>query len=434
MTWLASIGVGLCSGLIGFVAVLFAAAGAVELLRISQREGAAGFFAFGLALVAFFLCLVLGIVCARLMPQFWRALGTASAITGGVIVVGLALAWLASDPVPKIDGKRLELVIELRCPPGFVMPELADPGDAYATIIRLPGGSTSRWSRMELDHARTEENRLIVPTLLPLETSAPSKLLSIRLGKEREVLFSFDFGAKPAKKDMQWSRWIHAAYPMGTPQPAADATFHMRYRVQHEPPPPKVLTREEEEAQRLAAIRAEFGALTPEAPLAAWLEFTHYRNPEDVQKAAGAAIRKRPQLNEEMSAVLRGEDKKLVRLALWSFQFLPEPPAAVAPAVADVGDEIIGSLRAIAEGSATDEEKKRLVEDVSGRFSDWMEAVRALQEQANVSFVPQLQEIATLSRKSSDDYNIRMTVVRVASFYLNKWAGIEPLPGDPPPR
>ena len=48
--------------------------------------------------------------------------------------------------------------------------------------------------------------------------------------------------------------------------------------------------------------------------------------------------------------------------------------------------------------------------------------------------MPQLQEIATLARQCPDDYSIRMTVLRVASFYLDKWAGIAPLPDDPPPR
>ncbi len=148
MSWLASIGVGLVSGVIGFIITLFAAAWAVELLRITQREGAAGFFAFGLAIFAFFVGIVLGIVCARLLPPgdsspFWRAVGTASAVLGGVAVVALALAWLLSDPAPKIDGKPLELVIELRSPPGFVMPELADPQ------MRMPPSSGCRAATRE---------------------------------------------------------------------------------------------------------------------------------------------------------------------------------------------------------------------------------------------------------------------------------------------
>jgi hypothetical protein len=34
----------------------------------------------------------------------------------------------------------------------------------------------------------------------------------------------------------------------------------------------------------------------------------------------------------------------------------------------------------------------------------------------------------------SSRHVIRIDVVRVASFYLHKRAGIAPLPGDPPPR
>jgi hypothetical protein len=439
MSWLASIGVGLCSGLIGFVVALFAAAWAVEMLRVTQREGAAGFFAFAVAIFAFFGGVVLGIVCARLVPQgesasFWRALGTASAILFGTAVVGLALSWLLSDPAPKLDGARLELAIELRCPPGFVVPELADPNDAYATIIRLPGGGTRRWSRLELGQARTEEGRLILPTLLPLDTSVPKKLLSIRLGKEREALFAFDFGAKPREKDLQWSRWIEAAYPAGAPKPAPDATFQMRYRVQKEPPAPKVVTREEEEAQRLAGLRAEFAALSADAPISAWLNFTHYRYPEDVQKAAGAAIRKRPDFDREMSQAMRGEDPQLVNLALWSFQFFPVPAAALAPSVEAVGREIVASMRAFTQLPSDDPNRSAASEKISRRFSDLMVAVSALQGQSDFTFVPVLQEIAIEARKVPDDHQIRMTVLRVSSYYLNKWGGIAPLPGDPPPK
>jgi hypothetical protein len=441
MGWLASIGVGICSGLVGFVIALFAAAWAVELLRVSQREGAAGFFAFGIAIVVFFAGIVLGIVCARMVPQgaspsFWRALGTASAILSGTAAVGLALAWLLSDPIPKLDGARLELAIELRCPPGFVMPELADPSDAYATIIRLPGGTTKRWSRMELGQSRTEEGRLIVPTLLPLDTSVPRKLLSIRLGKEQEALFEFEFGAKPREKDLQWSRWIEAAYPVGKPKPAPDATFHMRYRVQKEPPAPKVITRAEEEEQRLAGLRAEFAALSPDAPISAWLNFTHYRYPEDVRKAAGAAIRKRPDFDREMSQALRGEDPELVNLALSSFQFFPAdaPAAGLTPSVEAVGQEIVASMHAFTQLLSDDPDRRATSEKISRRFSDWMVAASALQGQPDVTFVPVLQEIAIEARKVPDDYQIRMTVLRVSSYYLNKWGGIAPLPSDPPPK
>ena len=39
-----------------------------------------------------------------------------------------------------------------------------------------------------------------------------------------------------------------------------------------------------------------------------------------------------------------------------------------------------------------------------------------------------------LSRRHRQSYTLRIDVVRVASFYVHKSAGIEPLPSDPPPR
>ena len=89
-------------------------------------------------------------------------------------------------------------------------------------------------------------------------------------------------------------------------------------------------------------------------------------------------------------------------------------------AVAAFGDGIIVSLRALAESTPTD--RRAAVDATSLELSDWMVAVSALQEQSGVSFTPQLQEIATLARRCPDDYGIRMSVLRAASGYLQKWA------------
>jgi hypothetical protein len=91
-------------------------------------------------------------------------------------------------------------------------------------------------------------------------------------------------------------------------------------------------------------------------------------------------------------------------------------------------------MRAFTQLPSDDPNRSAASEKISRRFSDWMVAVSALQGQPGVTFVPVLQEIATEARKVPEDYGIRMTVLRVSSFYLNKWGGIAPLPGDPPPK
>jgi hypothetical protein len=157
-------------------------------------------------------------------------------------------------------------------------------------------------------------------------------------------------------------------------------------------------------------------------------------NPEDVQKAAGSAIQSRPDFTREMAQAIRGADADLARLALWSFQFYPVSPISVAPDVDFFGQQLVVSLNAFTQLPEDDPNRGTIASEISQRFSDWMVATRALQGQGNVSFVPVLQEIAILARKGAGDHNIRLTVLRVASFYLHKWGGIEPLPGDPPPR
>jgi hypothetical protein len=62
-----------------------------------------------------------------------------------------------------------------------------------------------------------------------------------------------------------------------------------------------------------------------------------------------------------------------------------------------------------------------------------MVAVRALQGQDGVDFTPELGAILELARVRQDSYVMRQDVVRVASYYMQQWAGLAPLPTDPKP-
>lgn len=434
MGWFASLGVGLLSGIVGFVVAFLAAMAAIEWYRIPQREGAAAFFGMGISLLVFFLCIALGIACARhsaasQSPSFLKAWGVASAIVVAVGLVALVLLWLFADLPPKWQGRRLELAIELRCPPGFTPPSLEHPSDAYATIVRLPSGNTSSWSRILFDEARTEDGNIVVPTMLELDTSAPRKVLSVRLGKAHEAVFPLEFGAKPTEKDAQWSRWIDATKPV-----ASGVAFQVRYRVQQEPLPAPTRTSEELEAEEQAKIEAEYRALSADAPLTAWFRFTRYGNTEERQKAAAVAMRARPNFQQDMIDVILGSDLEATTEALRAFPHFPEPLIELAGTVARVGDDIAAELRAMHELAPDDSARNEAASSISQKFSAWMEAVRSLQGRGNLSFIPQLQEIAHLSRKQPIGHVISIDVLRVASYYLHTWAGIAPLPEDPPPR
>jgi hypothetical protein len=99
-----------------------------------------------------------------------------------------------------------------------------------------------------------------------------------------------------------------------------------------------------------------------------------------------------------------------------------------------VGSQIAQALRDLEKESADNEGYNDRVASISTRFSAWMVATRALQKPDVADFVPPLQEIIEPARRLDTVHAIRMDVVRVASFYLNQWGGIAPLPTDPPPR
>jgi hypothetical protein len=438
MTWLASIGVGLLSGLVGCVVAFLLCLLAIEWYQIPQREGAAAFMAVAVALLVFILSLILGIICARHSaaapePSFLHAWGRACAFIAAPGLAALILMWLFADFPPKWDGRRLELVVELRTPPGFAMPPL-DPSDAYVAIIRMPSGESKGWSQLQLDRTRVDEGRLIVPAMVSLETSAHQKLLSARLGKGYEALFPLNFGSKPGEKEKAWSEWLQATDPADPARPAREIVFEMRYRVQQEPPPAPVPTREEVENEAQAKLDAEYRALTPSTPLSAWLRFTRYGIPEERQRAAAAAIRARPGFEQEMTEAILGSDLELTRETLRAFPYFGEPLLELAPLVRQKGDNIAVALRARSESAPDDPARSAAGADISLDFSAWMEAVRSLQGQAGTTFVPQLEQIAHLSRAKPIDHVIAIDVLRVASYYLHTWAGTQPLPEDPPPR
>jgi hypothetical protein len=64
----------------------------------------------------------------------------------------------------------------------------------------------------------------------------------------------------------------------------------------------------------------------------------------------------------------------------------------------------------------------------------WHITITSLREKSGGDFTPELKTILELSRVKKDSVRMQIDVCRVASYYLHVWAGVEPLPTDPPPR
>jgi hypothetical protein len=395
---------------------------------MSSREGAAGYWVVMMALLAALVVLIVGIAIARgwllANPNFWSALGATLGLTAGITLVITGLVWLSADLPPKIDGRRLQLVAEVRFPAGTSIDSLKS-ATPYVSIMRVDTQDSRGSGNLEFESSREVDGQVIVPTTMDLYTSAKRKMLHLGFPEGKNVLFPVGFGSKPEQKDSEWTEWIPAT---------SGEAYAIRYKVVLLAPPAPVLTQEERDAQADAKQEAEMRALAPDAPLAQWLVYTRYGVAQPRIDAAIAAIRARPNYVADMSREMLEGEHEASRDALRAIEHIQPPPAEFAASIAAVGAQIAQSLRDLEKESADSETYNDHVAAISTRFSAWMVATRALQESKVADFVPQLQEIIEPARRLDQAHAIRIDVVRVASFYLNKWAGIAPLPTDPPPR
>jgi hypothetical protein len=299
--------------------------------------------------------------------------------------------------------------------------------------MRLDSHDSGGSGSLDFKAAREVDGRLVVPVTVGLDTSARRKMLHFGFRDGQNIFFPTSLGSKPEQSDLEWTDWIPAAPDAGE-RPPVSAGYAVRYKIVVEPPPAPTPTPEQHDVGADAAQEAAMRALAPQAPLAQWLVFTRYGAPQPRIDAAIAAIRARPDYAAEMTNEMLVGEYEASRDVLRAIEHIRPPPAELAEGVAAVGEQIAQALRDLEKQSADSEGYNDRVASISTRFSAWMVATRALQKAKVADFVPQLQEIIDPARRLDQVHAIRMDVVRVASFYLNQWAGIAPLPTDPSPR
>lgn len=432
MRWFICFLVAALAGLVGLLSAGFVAAGYAQWYHVSTREGAAGFFVIEMAILGGLAAFVWGwVVALRASPsRFWRAFGGSAGLV--LIAAGLAALgfYLCADFPPKLEGAELRLEVEIRLPAGESRPT----GETEFTLGSVVNGvrRASRRGAWKLDQARQEDGRWIVPAEAFLFTSRGLRVITAEQGERMVAGFSVPLPARPGLAYQQWSDWLPRP-PAGNP-PWPDSKPSFRFRVQPIPPPPPPPTQAELEAREEAEAQAKFDALAPDAPIVEWIPYTEPGMNERRSELAMQRLTSRPGFVRELSVLTLDPVPQRAAQALHLIGRLPQPSGDLLATVSAAGQDILVRLR---EFNATSPEQDPSFEgaaDVGIRFSAWMAAVRALREKSGGDFIPELREILELSRVRTDSIVLRGDVRRVASYYLREWAGVEPLPGDPPPR
>jgi hypothetical protein len=433
MNWFLSIFIGILTATVGAIGAGFVANAAVDWYRITSREGASGYFVVFMGLVGMIGGLLIGIVAARLVaasgsPGFFKGLGCALGTAITLLAVIGGLAWLAADLPPKIDGKELELAVEVRCPTGFEMPrDVSSPYSWYVSLTAAHGSRSQGTGTLRLQEAIQVDGRWIIPATVFLHTSDLGKSLGIGLAGHPEQFFNLPLPAKPSRTDMSWSAWLDDPHFGDLSKPAPEIALATRFRVQFwtPPPPPPQPTQVEIEAQAEAADEMAFRALAPDAPIAEWLRFTHYSQPQSRRAAAAAVIAQRPDVVAEMSAHIRSTDHGAADIALRTVALLDQPPAGLGDAVNDVGRQIADAIRDVNATTVEHDPRYERAAAVEVRFAGWTEAARTLHDKAGVDLLPVMQEILALARVRSESIAMQ-DVVRVSSYYVEQWGGTSP--------
>lgn len=234
MRWLPSLGIGLLTGLLTAVAAAFAGDLATGWHRMSDREGGRGMFlAFVVIPGAFLAATVVGTWVARASASGALATtGRAVALSLGLVVASLGLAWLTADHPPTIDGQVLSLELEVRLPPGY---PVQDSLEANEFRVGLTSSSRDR-AYIDLDYAsvRREDGFLVVTGTRDLVTVG-LRDVSATWGKFEDhrspQYLPIPLAPRPSRKDMEWSKWFSLnRYMDQTDVPAAEQV-QVRYRV-----------------------------------------------------------------------------------------------------------------------------------------------------------------------------------------------------------
>ena len=231
-----------------FVALVTAFAGCIlasfvgdyltRLARVPEMEGQR-------AMTIVFLCAPLGILVGLvtgivssilvrrqgltgfLIAQGWSLL-TVSALAG--LLVGIP--YLLSDKPPRIDGKRLELVFELRAPATFKIPDQPDGYIIQASLYT--DGLQSRFAFIDWNSITKDAEHVTIFGTVPLLTHSKSRSLLIEIGNEPDASQFIELKnlpTAPRKENEAWSDWIFATQHDDLRPIPEPKRILLRYRV-----------------------------------------------------------------------------------------------------------------------------------------------------------------------------------------------------------
>jgi hypothetical protein len=240
MSWPLSLLVGLLNGVLGAALTTFAADLGTTWHRVSNMEGGRGMLiAFVYLPLGFIAGVFIGIRVARAreVTTFLAGLtrlGVAGGVTVGLVAAALGLAWLTADHPPTLGGKELDLVFEVRLPPGYPVRDSLRERDFRVGVV--VSSSDRAYANLAFDSVRVDGDAVIVPGSARLH-SRGYRTFSVGYdaepGSERVTqVLDLPLAPSPKRADSTWTDWRPLERWFGGGPVPDEVRAQVRYRIQ----------------------------------------------------------------------------------------------------------------------------------------------------------------------------------------------------------
>lgn len=230
MNWSHSLFVGLVTAVVGVLYGFLAGLALAEWLRVSTFEGEFGYFVVQSALFSLLLSFVWGVVLSRF---FAGSVGLLS-VTGwsvlsacGVVTLLAGLVWFVADREPLVDGRALDLEVELSVPAHLQRSPQEHRGPL---LVVLSSGGSTRTGSLHTGAERVEGNRWIIPGFVPFHSRADKHRIGVVLQSVPAQYFELPLPSVPQPMP-DWSDWLSNPTLHDGTAPRPEAAFFLRFRV-----------------------------------------------------------------------------------------------------------------------------------------------------------------------------------------------------------
>ncbi len=417
MGWLLSLGVSLFTGIVTLVASGFVADVATKWFNVNEREGGRGYAVVFLALLGFVAGCVIGLIVARIVAAGgrgggWRALGLSLGTVSVILGLILGLSWLQTDHPPYLDGRTVDLLVEIRLPAGEERPT---EESLRGTLLQLyTSERESNGVTLGPEGLRREGDRWIVPSRLLIFNRGTGRSLGISRPNAPEVRGPVKLPAWPTRADEKWSEWWVADRAT-----EKDARVPPDYRYAIAVNVPTIEPDDEAAPKVAAAEKARFDALDGRAPIVEWLAFTRSANPG----LRGIAVRIASERLPELVDVILGDDPESSAKALHAVACFKKADPLLAAPIHEIGRRLRTDLERFNALPADDEAAVRLARAIETRFADWHPAVVRLHLDNVLDGRAEFQPVHDLARGRAD-HRVTTAVADVTAYFLAEWAEI----------